>query len=840
MNKKLAIYLILLLFSVPRLSAAAVSEAFVDSLLNSMTFDEKIAQVRHVHGGQIFDGQTLNVDKLHKRAGDVSQGFVEGFTLTGENCRRNFRQVQQYMVDSTRLGIPAFIVGEALHGCVHEGSTIFPQNLALGATFNPSLAYRRAEAVSQDLKYVGLNQILAPCLDVARDMRWGRVEETFGEDPLLCSLMGYNEVKAYIENGIAPMLKHFGPHAAPLGGLNLSSVNCGLGEMRDIHMRPFEYVLTKLPVNAVMSTYNSWNGEPNSSSRYLLTDLLRGKWGFKGYVYSDWGAIHMLQSFHHMAVDDAEAAEQAITAGLDAEASSNCFPYLREAIEEGRFPIAVLDSAVRRVLYAKAAAGLFDNALQRFDTAAEFHSPASVATSKAIADESVVLLENKGLLPLDAKKLRHIAVIGPNADQVQFGDYTWSRSNKDGTTLLQALRQLVGADKVTYEKGCALTGHDTDGIAAAVEAAKRSDVAIVAVGSASASLSRDYIDVTCGEGFDLSNLSLTGGQHELIRSVVATGTPTVVVLIAGKPFCLNWEKDNAAAIVCAFYGGEQGALSIAEVLFGKLNPSGHLPVSFPQSAGHLPSYYNHLPTDRGFYHVHGTEEDTGRDYVTSSPSPLWAFGHGLSYTDFALDDFSVAFEGDTVRASAVVRNVGSRQGNAVPQLYVNDVVSSQVQPVKQLKAFAKVPLEPGQLKAVDLSFALADLAFTANDGSRRLEDGDFEFMLGFASDDIQHCRTLTYGTHQRRKVADIATATGEYQGSGQPMSVELTVRDIQATPLQGVMVSCGGKRATTDAAGKARLTILDGESLELSKNGYTLVNVNPRGQSVISVTMEKQ
>ena len=337
--------LVLLLFLFPFLVARGQAYPYknaslpvgerVEDLLRRMTLEEKIAQIRHIHSWNIFDGQTLDEKKLSAFSGNIGWGFVEGFPLTGENCSKNMRLIQKYMIEHTRLGIPVFTVAESLHGSAHEGSTIYPQNIALGSTFNPTLAYQKAASTSRDLHAQGMRQVLAPCIDVVRDLRWGRVEESYGEDPFLCGVFARAETSGYLDNGISPMLKHFGPHGNPLGGLNLASVECGVRDLHDVYLKPFEMVVTRLPVMAVMSTYNSWNRVPNSASRYLLTDILRKQWGFKGYVYSDWGAIEMLQNFHHTAGSPAECAVQSISAGLDVEASSECYPYLKELIEKG-------------------------------------------------------------------------------------------------------------------------------------------------------------------------------------------------------------------------------------------------------------------------------------------------------------------------------------------------------------------------------------------------------------------------------------------------------------------------------------------------------------------------
>ena len=717
----------------------------VDDLMKRMTLEEKIAQIRHLHSWDIFNEQTLDKEKLTAVVGETGYGFVEGFPLTGENCRSSMREIQEYMLTRTRLGIPAFTVAESLHGSAHEGSTIFPQNIALGSTFNPALAYRRACMTADDLHAQGMRQVLAPCIDVVRDLRWGRVEESYGEDPYLCGIFAQSEVKGYLDSGISPMLKHYGPHGNPLGGLNLASVDCGLYDLHAVYLKPFEMVLRHLPVYAVMSTYNSWNRIPNSASRYLLTDILRDRWGFKGYVYSDWGAIEMLETFHHTAANKAEAAIQALTAGLDVEASSECYPELFRLVKEGKLDKSYIDTAVRRVLTAKFECGLFEDPYgDKHAASGGMHSLRSVELSRQIAEESIVLLKNENnLLPLDMNKLTSIAVLGPNADQVQFGDYTWSRDNKDGITPLQGIKALVGEKiKINHAVGCSMMSRDTTGIGEAVEATLKSDVAVIFCGCSSASLARDYTRTNCGEGFDLSDLSLTGAQSDLIQAVYATGKPVILVLVSGKPFAISWEKEHIPAIVAQWYGGEQEGYAIADVLFGKVNPSGHLTYSFPQSAGHLPVYYNHLPSDKGFYKRPGSYEQSGRDYVFSSPEPLWAFGHGLSYTTFSygdlqLDKTSVQGENGVLTASVQVTNTGKLEGEEVVQLYIGDPAASISRPMKELKNFQKISLKPGESRKVSFTITPEDLKFYNSALEYIWEPGLFNIYVGTNSRDVK-------------------------------------------------------------------------------------------------------
>lgn len=350
--------------SLPYKNPLLPTEVRVNDLLQRMTLKEKIAQIRHLHSWDVFDGQQLNKEKLAQMCVYGGCGFFEGFPLTATSTRKAFREIQTYLVEQTRLGIPGFSVAESLHGVVQDGATIYPQNIALGSTFNVDLAYDKTRQISGELNTMGVKQVLAPCIDVVRDLRWGRVEESFGEDPFLCSRMAVAEVKGYMEHGISPMLKHYGPHGNPLGGINLASVECGVRDLFDIYLKPFETVCKETGIMAVMSSYNAWNREPNSASYFMLTEILRNTFGFRGYVYSDWGVIDMLIRFHKTAADSYEAASQVIKAGLDVEASSICFLALEDKVLSGEFDVKYIDQAVRRVLRAKFELGLFEDPYQ--------------------------------------------------------------------------------------------------------------------------------------------------------------------------------------------------------------------------------------------------------------------------------------------------------------------------------------------------------------------------------------------------------------------------------------------------------------------------------------------
>lgn len=823
-------------------------EVRVQDLLGKMTLEEKIAQMRHIHAYSIMENGKLNEEKLEKMIGGQNYGFIEGITLPGKECLALMNEVQKYMREKTRLGIPVFTLTESLHGSVHDGSTIFPQAVALGSTFNPALAYEMTSAIAEELSAQGITQSLTPVIDVCRDLRWGRVEECFGEDPFLVSRMGVSQVRGYLDNRVSPMIKHFGAHGTPQGGLNLASVACGQRELLSIYLKTFETVVKEANPWAVMSSYNSWNNEPNSSSHYLMTELLRDQWGFKGYVYSDWGAIGMLNYFHGTAQNSAEAAIQALTAGLDAEASDNSYAELQQLVESGWLDVKYIDQAVSRILTAKFNMGLFEYPLpSEKDYDRVVHAPSHVALARKIAEESIVLLQNRNnILPLQMNKLKSIAVIGPNADQVQFGDYTWSRDNKDGITLLKALKERVG-NRLTlnYAKGCDLVTDNRSGFAEAVEAANKSDISIVVVGSASASLARDYSNATCGEGFDLSYLTLTGVQEELVKAVHATGKPVIVVLLSGKPFAMPWIKENIPGIVVQWYPGEQGGLALTDMLLGNVNPSGKLNYSFPQSVGHLPCYYNHLPTDKGFYHRPGSANKPGKDYVFSSPQALWAFGHGLSYTEFEYLSATTSKEdyarNEEIEVTVTIRNTGNRDGMEVPQVYVRDVVASVVTPVQELKGFEKVLIKQGETKQVTIKIPVSELALYNKEMKKVVEPGAFELQIGRASDDIRIKKMVTVDRASEKYIPTLKDKMKKASAGTKVMAVPVTVkgvvRDVQANLLPQVTVKAGGKETVTDAKGEYSIRALSTDTLIVGGGKFKTERIPIEGRQVINVRM---
>lgn len=721
-------------------SSLSIDERLKD-LLQRMTLEEKIAQMRSISFNSFIVDGKFDEKKLTEVSKNLSYGCVDGILLSARQMSEFSSRFQKFMAEKTRLGIPVIVTTEALHGVVQDNSTIFPQAIAQGSTFNPELVNKMTKIISRELKAQGVKQVLAPDLDLARELRWGRVEETYGEDPYLIGRMGVAFVKGFNENKIISTIKHFAAHGSPNGGLNLASVPGGERELKSIYLKTFETVMKEANPLSVMNAYSSYDRAPIASSKYFLTDILRNEWGFKGYVYSDWGSVGMLYYFHHTADSYAEAGAQALKAGLDFEVDSDCFANLDSLVNHNLLDVAYIDKAVERILRVKFLSGLFDNPYaDRENFEKLMHQPDAVQLAREIAEESVVLLKNeKNILPIKSD-VKSIAIVGPSADQVQFGDYSWTKDNKYGITPLQAIKNLIG-DKVQikFTKGCDIHSMKSD-FTEAVNNTNNSDLTIVFVGSTSGPLARDSKNSVSGEGYDLSDLKLPGVQEELVQELYKTGKPVIVVLVSGKPFAIPWIKKNIPAILVQWYGGEEAGTAIADILFGKVNPSGRLNVSFPQSVGHLPVYYNYYPTDKGYYKNPGSPEKPGQDYVFSTPDALWPFGFGLSYTTFEYANLEVSSEklkaDEAVTVKVTVTNAGKVDGKEVVQLYVRDKVSSVVTPVKELKRFEKVFLKAGESKTVVFTLPMEELALYNTDMKKVVEPGQFELQIGTSSEKI--------------------------------------------------------------------------------------------------------
>lgn len=717
-------------------------EKRVEDLLGRMTLEEKVCQLENKAAGKLDE-----IDKIFNKQ---SYGTTHEMGMTAEECGRMYHELQKYMLDETRLGIPLLTAAEGIQGILQNECTLFPHSIALGSTFNPALMQRMTAAAGEEARVIGIRQVLSPVLDIARDLRWGRIEETFGEDPYLIAEMGIAFIKGYQSQGVACMPKHFVAHGTPTGGLNCASVSGGERELRSLYLYPFKRVIQETNPQAVMSAYSAYDGVATSGSSYYMTDILRGELGFKGYVYSDWGSVERLKTFHFAAETEAEAAKMSVIAGVDLNVDSS-YKFLPELVENGEMDIKYIDQAVRRILTVKFELGLFDDPYGDPDRIKEVvRSKEHVSLAKEIADESTILLKNEnGILPLDLTKYKKIAVIGPNSNQTVFGDYSWVKGDtKEGVTLFKGLQDVLGNKiSVLQTDGCDWWSQDDSRIHEAVDMVKESDIAIVAVGTRSTYLGRSPKYSTAGEGFDLSSLELPGKQRELLKAVKATGKPLVVVLIAGKPMVMSWAKENADAVLVQWYCGEEQGSSLADILVGNVNPSGRLNVSMPRSTGNSPCYYNYYPTDREQrFDSGGSLEEPKGHYIFEKPYALWNFGFGLGYSDFEYSNLSlndsILTDKDQIIVDLDVKNIGAFDGKEVIQLYIKDKISSVATPVQQLKMFKKEFIKKGETVSVRLVVPVSELALYNQRMEKVVEPGEFEVQVGRSSDNILFTRTI--------------------------------------------------------------------------------------------------
>ena len=656
---------------------------------------------------------------------------------------------QRRLVDSTRHGIPALVHEECLTGLSAWTAATFATPLAWGATFDPGLVRHTAALVGRSMRRLGVHQGLAPVLDVVRDPRWGRVEEAISEDPYLVATIGTGYVEGLQSEGVHATLKHFVGYSASQAGRNFAPVHAGPRELEDVLMVPFEMAVVVGGARSVMHSYTEIDGVPVAADPSLLTGVLRERWGFDGTVVADYFGVAFLHLLHHVAADLGEAAGQALLAGVDIELPTGdaYLAPLAAAVRSGAVEESLVDRACTRALEQKAELGLLGATFEdEPPTEVELDGPEHRAAARRMAEESVVLLSNDGTLPLAAPD--RVAVIGPNADRLQalFGCYSFVNHvipQHPGTepgiaapTVREALTHEWPGAQVHDARGCEVESDDVTGIDAAVAAARDAQVAVVVAGDSSGLFGRG----TSGEGCDRDDLELPGVQRQLVEAVVATGTPVVLVLVTGRPYAVGWALESCAAVVQAFFPGEEGAGAVAGVLSGRVNPSGHLPVSIPRSAGSQPYTYLH-PALGG-----------DSDVTTLSSRPALPFGHGLSYTSFELSDLAVRSGSTADDVTVVVRvsNTGVRAGDDVVQVYARDLVASVTRPVAQLVGYARVSLAPGQSRTLTFRVPPARLSFTGRDGRRVVEPGEFELWAGDSVADrrLVHAVTVTGQVHE--------------------------------------------------------------------------------------------
>lgn len=726
--------------SYPYQDPALPVEERVEDLLSRMSLEEKFTQMRLYRptGEQInqipFD--TALLDKNAHRLGTIYNG--------GRIPAENIRIIQDYAISHSRWGIPVAVHGESLHGLMADNGTCFPQSVGLGATFSPELLSEIVTQIGKEAHANGVTMTYAPNIDLSRDPRWGRVEENYGEDPYLTSQMGVAYVKALQSQGVSACPKHYIAHGSPESGINLAPVHAGEREFYETMAVPFEKAVREGGAKGIMPAYSEWDGEAVHASRRLLTELLREKWGFNGQVVSDYGAVKMLTTFQKVAPDALAAGKMALNAGVDVEAPNlyGFGPELMEAVATGEAPLEQVDEAVRRVLRHKFECGLFENPYADEEAQKENHNAYALALARRAAQESCVLLKNEGgLLPL-SDSVGKVALIGPNADNPQLGGYTVREAIAHTVTLREALEERLGSERVLFSRGCTTAGGSDEQLAQAVDAAKQADVAVLVLGDNSNffggigwgdSELDGTVAVTCGEGFDTHTLDLPGRQQELLEAVCATGTPVVLVMESGRPYAICWAKEHVPAILQAWYPGEQGGYGVADVLFGDTDASGRLPISFPRSVGHIPCFYNHKASAKGYYKKRGSKEAPGRDYVFDTPDALFEFGYGLSYTSFAYSDLELPEKAGIdgkVRVSFTVKNTGPRRGCEVAQLYIRDCFCRITPFVKRLRRFQKLWLEPGQETRVTFDLDFEDFAFINEKMEQEVEPGEFIIRVG--------------------------------------------------------------------------------------------------------------
>lgn len=732
-------------------------ERRVADLLGRMTLEEKIAQLVCLWESRPVTSAPAGSPKLHgdfspEKAREVLKDGMGQIARQREGkepreAARFANDLQRWLVERTRLGIPAIFHDEILHGLMAPKGTSFPTPIALASSWDTELVSRVFTAAALETRARGSHFVLGPNLDLAREPRWGRTEETYGEDPYLVSRMGVAAIKAIQGPGpnvddehVIAVAKHFAAHGQPEGGTNIAPVNVSERVLREYFLPSFEAAVKEARVMSVMASYNEIDGVPSHANRWLLQKVLREEWGFDGLVASDYYGIPQLESLHHVAGDKAEAARLALEAGVDAEVPDpDCFPALVQLVKDGRVSRALIDKAVARNLRAKFLLGLFENPYVDPERAARVtNSEAHRQLAAEAARRSITLLKNEGhLLPLERARLKSVAVIGPNADRAHHGGYTDPNPPR-GTSVLEGVTKKAGAGvKVNYAKGVHITreggdwwantsrladpAEDAKLIAEAVEVVKASDVALLVLGGNEDTNKEAWSNDHLG---DRDSLDLVGRQDELVRAVLATGKPTVVMLINSGPLSINYIAEHVPAVLEGFYLGQETGVGVADVLFGDYNPAGKLPVSFPRTVGQLPIYYNHKPTAR-------------RGYLYTSKEPLFPFGHGLSYTTFEYSNLTVSpakiAPGGRARVSVTIRNTGRRAGDEVVQLYVRDLVSSVTRPVKELKDFRRVALAPGESKTVTFEVTPDKLSFFNLDMERVVEPGWFDIMVGTSS-----------------------------------------------------------------------------------------------------------
>jgi len=735
-------------------------EARVTDLLRRMTLEEKVAQIIQgdiggTNGWMDFNDPTDNTlthnatkmaATLATRAGSVWAGYM----APHEKFVYGVKVGQKYLMEQSRLGIPALVQTEALHGFINGGVT-YVSPITMAAAFNPQLVNQMAAAISEEAEALGVSQVFAPVLDLARELRFGRVEEGFGEDPLVNGILG----KAYVDGmqtgrrrnvsstaiaKVAATCKHFAAFGTPHGGLNTAPVVGGERDLRTMYLPPFRRAC--LDALSFMTAYSAYDGVPAVADRHLLVDILRNEWGYKYWVTSDASAVDMIMT-EHGTCDSRECCAKTAVECIQGEMGGGTYTYetLPAQVRAGKVSVSVIDETVKTMLRTKFALGLFENPYPYDDWKDHVRTTKGLSVMKELDREAIVLLKNSnGLLPL--KKSGSVALVGPLAARSNLGDYVFSSAHQYVTVATKGFEQVLNGTgvKINYAKGCELWSNDQSGFAEAVAAAKASDVAVVMVGTWSLDQQNLWNwanNATTGEHVDVSDLGLVGAQRALVQAVKAAGKPTIVVFVSGKPVAEPWIADHADAVIQQFYPGEFGGAALAEVIYGDVNPSGKLPVSIPRDVGTTPAFYNYLkhgrPVDAGRILDNGVL-DFGWQYVLDSPVPLWSFGEGLSYTTFAYSNLRIpatlSRDAKSFKVVVNVKNTGSVAGKETVQVYATDKVASVVTVNQKLVGFNKVSFAPGEAKDVSIDVDVSELAIWKIGGGYAVEPGAFAIKLG--------------------------------------------------------------------------------------------------------------
>ncbi len=735
----------------------------LSDLLSRMTLEEKVGQLLcplgwemyEIHGNEVCPSGKFKQLIKERNAGMLWATYrADPWTkktlangLNPEMAAKAGNALQKYVMENTRLGIPMFLAEEAPHGHMAIGATVFPTGIGMAATWSPELVKEVGQVIAKEIRSQGGHISYGPVLDLTRDPRWSRVEETFGEDPVLSGILGASMVDGLGGGNLSQKyatiatLKHFLAYAVPEGGQNGNYTSVGIRDLHQNFLPPFRKAIDAGALS-VMTSYNSIDGIPCTSNHYLLTQLLRNEWKFRGFVVSDLYSIEGIHESHFVAPTKENAAIQSVMAGVDVDLGGDAYTNLCHAVQSGQMDKAVIDTAVCRVLRMKFEMGLFEHPYVDPKIAAKtVRRKEHIELARKIAQSSITLLKNENsILPL-SKTINKVAVIGPNADNRynMLGDYTAPQEDSNVKTVLDGIITKLSPSRVEYVRGCAIRDTTVNEIEQAIEAARRSEVVIVVVGGSSA---RDFktsyketgaavaeegsvSDMECGEGFDRASLSLLGRQQELLESLQKTGKPLIVVYIEGRPLEKNWASEYADALLTAYYPGQEGGNAIADVLFGDYNPSGRLPISVPRSVGQIPVYYNQ-------------KAPRNHDYVEVSSSPLYSFGYGMSYTTFEYSDLQVVQKSARCfEVSFKVKNTGKCDGEEVAQLYMRDEYASVVQPMKQLKHFERFHLKKGEEKKVTFVLTEEDFFLVNYTLKKVVESGNFHLMIGAASNDIR-------------------------------------------------------------------------------------------------------